>query len=99
MATYVWRNGKCVDKRYAAPKHAAADAPFVISDTMAPTQHMVDGKLYESKKSFRAATKAAGCVEYGNETSTLLKPRKPISLDRGQRREQIRQALYEARNK
>ena len=96
MTTYVLRNGKLVEKHKAAPLH---DAPSVISDIMDPTLHHADGKMYDSKKSFRAATKAAGCIEYGNDAAALPRPRKPIQMDRGQRREQIRQALYEARNK
>ena len=52
-----------------------------------------------SKAAFRRDTKASGCVEYGNETATLMKPRKPIEMDRGKRREDIHRALYEARNR
>ena len=99
MVTYVYRNGKLVDKRKARPLHYINDAPGVISDIMDPTLHHANGKTYESKKEFRAATKAAGCIEYGNDAQALPRPRKPIQMDRGQRRDQIRQALYEARNK
>lgn len=70
-----------------------------ISDHMPDTRHMANGKTYSSKAAFRSATKAAGCVEVGNDSSYLdPKPRKPAQLDRGQRRESIRKALYEARN-
>ncbi|HEV7237263.1 MAG TPA: hypothetical protein VGN15_13830 [Ktedonobacteraceae bacterium] len=95
MTTYVYRNGKLVDKSRAAPKHAGSGASYVISDEMAPTRHMADGKFYTSKKKFRDATRAAGCVEVGNETATLLKPRAPITLDRGARREAIRHAIHQ----
>lgn len=95
MTTYVYRNGQLVDKQFAAPKHAGANASYVISDEMAPTRHMADGKFYTSKKKFRDATRAAGCVEVGNETATLLKPRTPIPLDRGARREAIRHAIHQ----
>ena len=37
--------------------------------------------------------------EYGNNAQALPRPRKMIPIDRGQRREQIRQALYNAQNK
>lgn len=70
----------------------------VISDTMAHTRHMADGKYYDSKHKFRAATKAAGCIEVGNETKTLMAPRKPIVLSREQRRDDIRKAVYQIRN-
>lgn len=89
--TFVYRNGKLVPKHKAAPRGGL----FVISDAMAPTLHHADGRLYDSKAKFRATTKAHGCIEVGNEP---LKPRAPVKLDRGERREHIRQALYEARN-
>ncbi len=73
-------------------------APHVISDEMPPTRHMADNKYYTSKAKFRAATRAAGCIEYGTETATLLKPRKPIPLDRQKRRDDIKRALWEVRN-
>jgi len=96
MTTYVYRDGKLVEKHLAPPREGA---PYVISDIMPALQHMADGKMYDSKAKFRAATKAAGCLEYGNETGTLLKPRAPIQLDCRQRREDIKRSLYEARNK
>lgn len=64
-----------------------------ISDTMEPTQHMVDGKFYTSKAAFRAATKAAGCIEIGNETKHVLKKRDSIKLDKRKRRDDIRKAI------
>lgn len=69
-----------------------------IPDEMPPTRHMIDGKKYTSKKKFRNETQARGCVEVGNETSTLLKPRKPIEPDRRQRRDDIKRAIWELRN-
>lgn len=71
---------------------------YVISDEMEPTRHMATGEMMTSKAKFRQRTKAAGCVEVGSETATLLKPRKQILLDRAKRREDIRRALYEVRN-
>lgn len=99
MTTYVMRNGKLVDKRTAPPKEGIhGSAVFVISDEMSATRHMADGQMYTSKAKFRQATRAAGCVEVGTETKTLLTPRKPIELDRGQRREAIQQAIHQIRN-
>lgn len=66
-----------------------------ISDSMEPTQHMIDGKMYTSKKAFRAATKAAGCVEVGNDTSYLSRKRQPIKLDRKQRRDEIKKTIQD----
>lgn len=98
MTTYVYRDGKLVDKRFAAPLHGGDAATYVISDTMDATLHHCDGKMYTSKAQYRKTTRAHGCVEFGNETATLLKPRQPIQLDRGQRREAIRKAIYDLRN-
>ncbi len=39
----------------------------VINDEIPATWHPADGKFYTSKAKFRAATRAAGCVEVGNE--------------------------------
>lgn len=99
MTTYVYRGGKLVDKRFAPSREKHGEASFVISDEMAATRHMADGKHYTSKAKFREATRAAGCVEVGTETQTLLKPRAPVQLDRGQRRDAIRQAIHQLRNR
>ena len=99
MTTYVMRNGELIEKEKASPLVGKAGAVQVISDTMPLTRHMADGNFYDSKKKFRDATKAAGCCEVGNETSTLLKPRQPVKLDPRARREAIHQAIHELRNK
>ena len=99
MTKFVYRNGELVDKRYASSKFESNQASYVISDIMPETRHMADGKTYTSKSEYRKATKAAGCIEVGNETATLLKPRKPVLLDRGQRRDDIRRTIYDLRNK
>lgn len=98
MTTYVWRGGKLVEKHLAGPRHEGGVAPYVISDIMSEAQHMASGRFHTSKSEFRKDTKAAGCIELGNDPA-LYRSRKPVQLDRGQRREAIRQALYEARNK
>ena len=100
MTTFVYRNGKLVDKATAPPKgYSDAKVSGVISDIMPETRHMADGNYYTSKAKFRQATKDAGCVEVGTETKTLLKPRAPITLDRGQRRDAIRKTIYDLRNR
>lgn len=100
MPTFVYRNGKIVDKRHAPSKEGInGSASFVISDVMSETRHMADGKMYTSKAKFRQATRAAGCVEIGSETATMLAPRKPVVLDQGRRREAIQQAIYELKRR
>lgn len=83
-ATYVLRDGKLVEKRYAPPLRQV----HVIRDEMAETRHMADGKLYTSKSKFRRATRAAGCVEVGNEA---LKPQ-TVEMSREERARDIRTA-------
>lgn len=90
--TYVMRDGELVEKT----DYAGVDAPQVISDEMDATRHMADGKMYTSKQKFRQATKDAGCVEFGNEQ--LTGKRKPIVLDRRQRREDIKRAMVQVRD-
>lgn len=46
--------------------------PVVHQDTMNPTVHPCDGKLYESKSAFRSVTRAHGCYEIGNESAETL---------------------------
>jgi hypothetical protein len=96
MTTYVLRkdkkgNLKLVDAAKAAPK--TSSGLYVISDEMAATRHMADGKMYTSKAKFREATRAAGCVEVGNEMATLTRPRKPTFMSREERRRTLRDTL------
>jgi hypothetical protein len=98
MTTFVYRNGELVDKNLASPREVKGQASYVISDEMAETRHMADNRMYTSKAKFRQTTRAHGCVEVGNENLTMLKPRKPIELDRGKRREAIAKSIYQLRN-
>ena len=102
MPTYKYRpNHPSCDEFGMVEAHLAYDyapgaAPNIISDTMPPTRHMADNNTYESKSQFRKATKAAGCLEVGNDYSTKARPQ--VTLDRGKRRDDIRRAFYEVRN-
>lgn len=91
-----------VDIEIAGPKNpdsASNDPHFYIqSDTMEATRHMADNKMYTSKAKFRAATRAHGCVEVGNDPA-ILRPRKPIQLSKESRREAIQRSIYELRNR
>ena len=96
-ATYVIRGGVLVDKADAAPLHCEPSrAPGYISDHMDATQHMANGRMYDSKSEFRKATKAAGCIEVGTER---LKPFSPPKLDRNRRAMDIKRAIYELTGK
>jgi len=67
MPTYVYRDGRVVDKATARPRSVNAPVRGVISDTMPAMRHPITQKLMDSKSGFRAVTKAYGCVEVGNE--------------------------------
>ena len=78
------------------PARSDLPLPYVISDTMPPTEQ-VDGRFYESKAAFRAVGKAHGLIEVGNEK---LKPKTRQSADpafRRQRRDKIKTAIEKVR--
>ena len=93
MTTYVYHNGKVIDKAKAPAKYLAGKAAYVISDEMAPTKHMADGRHYTSKAKFRRATKDAGCVEVGNDPAIYGRPRAPVSFNPTVRRQEIRESI------
>ena len=80
------------EKCYRKAKNAA---PNVISDNIEALKHHATGRMISSKRAFSRETRAAGCIELGTET---IKPRKPIQLDKGQRREAIQKTIYDLRN-
>ena len=83
-----WR----VERHAIEPARSALPRPYVISDTMEPTEQ-VDGKFYTSKAAFRATGRALGLVEIGNEK---VKPRQRASARREEkekRRKSLRLAL------
>ena len=86
-----------VDIEISGPKYVSNGAIQIIRDEMEPTRHMADGRMYTSKAKFREATRAAGCVEVGTETATLMKPRQRVELSREQRRNEIRRAISQLR--
>lgn len=72
-----WR----VERRTVAPARSDLAWPYVISDTMPPTEQ-VDGKFYELKSAFRAVGRALGLIEVGNEK---IKPKGRGTADRATR--------------
>lgn len=66
MTTFVYRDGKLIEKSKAPPKSGA----FVISDYLpeALEHHgYSDGRRTDSKATFRRWTREAGLVEKGND--------------------------------
>jgi hypothetical protein len=74
-------------------EEAFGESAYVISDTMDLTKHMATGEYYTSKSKFREQTRRSGCIEVGNETNFMLKPRKTVEPGREERRHHIRQAI------
>ncbi len=95
MTSYVYRNGQVIEKHLAEPLVQADAAPHVISDIQPELRHMGTGKVTDSKSEFRKMTKASGCIEVGND---MPPPRKPAKLDRRERAEDIRKAIYDLQN-
>lgn len=63
-----------VPAHVAGPRNHADPAPNVITDTMPHTLNMADGRHYDSKSRFRAATRARGLEEVGTDKSILHDP-------------------------
>lgn len=72
-----------------------------INDNLDYVRHMANGKIYTSKKKFRDETKARGCIEVGNETKHVLKPRKGNfkGLSKKERVEDIKKTIYQLTGK
>ena len=94
MTVYVMRGGKLMDKSCHVARETAK--LHIISDIMDPTWHPCTGEMIDSKHKFRQVTKASGGIEIGNERP---KPPQPVRLDQRQRRDDIRRAIYQLRNK
>ena len=99
MTTYVYRNGEMVEKSIADALYSD-DGPRLryISDHMDPLQHPVSGKTYDSKSEFRRATKAAGCIEVGDQKDYGIRREKP-KLDKRERVEHIKRSIQELKNR
>lgn len=87
-----WR----VDRREVPVARSHLPLPYVISDAM-PATEQVDGRYYESKAAFRAAGKALGLIEVGNEKP---QPKTRSSADpafRRKRQSDIKTAIEKVR--
>ena len=87
-----WR----IKRNSPPPKRSGLSLPYVISDTMEPTEQ-VDGKFYTSKRAFRATGRALGLIEVGNE-KLKPKPKNAASRAAGEaRRASIKKAVEKIR--
>ena len=87
-----WR----IKRNSPPPKRSGLSLPYVISDTMEPTEQ-VDGKFYTSKRAFRAVGRYLGLVEVGTE-KLRPKPKGAGSRAAGEaRRASIKKAVEKIR--
>lgn len=65
---YIWREGKF----YELGQQPVEARTQIITDSLPPggLWHPATGKFVDSKSRFRKYTKAAGCIEIGNEVQT-----------------------------
>lgn len=66
--------------------------PFVISDIMEPTEQ-VDGKVYTSKRLFRAVGRSHGLTEVGNEKFAPKWRSTDLPVTKVQRRKSLKKAI------
>lgn len=67
---YFWHAGEWVPG-WVIRAERAPHSLHIISDEMQPLQHPVSGQTVDSKSQFRAMTRAAGCVELGNDAPAV----------------------------
>jgi hypothetical protein len=94
--TYVLRGGELVDKRLAAPLHAARDAPMVRPDGMDPIRSMADGRIYDSRSRYYASVRAHGCEIVGDDRAPF--ERRPELRSEGVGRD-IQNAILELKSR
>ena len=87
----VWKPIRHDPKPAAIAARSALSCPMIIGDSMPPAEH-VDGKIYDSKSSYRAVTKAHGYIEVGNDPARF-KARKPPRPDRAKIKEAVAKAV------
>jgi len=89
---YVWHHSAWHPVGGKPPSCPPSVFPAIHSDHMDPLQHPVTGEMLDSKSAFRARTRAAGCVELGND-APRTNPRP--NIDRKALREDINTAISE----
>lgn len=65
--TWIWNKQRSAWVRKLRDKTYRLATANIIPDEMPPTWHPATGEMVTSKRGFRERTRAAGCVEIGNE--------------------------------
>jgi hypothetical protein len=87
-----WR----VKRAVVAPARSDLPLPYVISDTMPPTEQ-VDGRFYTSKAEFRRVGRSLGLTEVGTEKFKPKQRSTATTEVKQQRRQQIKIAIEKYR--
>ena len=87
-----WR----VERREVEPARSDLPRPYVISDTMEPTEQ-VDGRFYTSKAQFRAVGRTLGLTEIGNEKAKPKERPSATREEKEKRRKSLKLALENTR--
>lgn len=69
---HIWHNGDWLDVT-DLPRRPRV-GPYIIRDCMDAAVHPATGETMDSKSAFRAATRAAGLVEIGNDAIAPAPP-------------------------
>ena len=72
--SWVWRDGKLIDKRLAPPRMDRGRGLQVIKD-IEPYQNIaIDGKIVGGRRQHRDMLKAHNCIEIGTEKHDAVRP-------------------------
>lgn len=86
-----------VEKRDQSNYFEPSKGPAIISDDIGAgvngLRHMATGRYHDSKSKFRADTRAAGCVETGNEVARVYDDRPTMRQMREERIHDIKRAM------
>lgn len=98
-ARYIW--DKATKKMvpiddWAGRQHA--EAPFVVTDEMAPMLSHVDRQIYTSKSRYKQAVKAAGYEITGGEVTVKVNPQEVARKREQDVRDAVTQAYYMVRD-
>ena len=83
-----WR----VRKERPAAARSNLPLPYVISDSMDPTEQ-VDGQFYTSKRKFREVGRALGLIEVGNEKTKPKQRASATATEKQKRRDALKLAI------
>lgn len=76
--TYIWDKQRKEFVDYYAPERVQTHV--VMQDSIEPTKHPADGRVYESKSQYNQVTRSRGLVEIGPEGLKAMLKRDPHEI-------------------